>query len=184
MAKLTKDHNLAKANPKLAKEWHPRKNGKLKPTDITPGSSRSVWWVCENGHEWKAMVYERNRGSGCPSCLGRTRVDSRKLARHGNPRSRCGSPLTSSVRKVGVTSTGSVLVEMPRKEWERLCSLTLPPDDLGAAIVQYRTRQGLSQGAFAEMAGLHRNWVSAIERDRAVRMSFETYKSVIAVISG
>lgn len=33
-------------------------------------------------------------------------------------------------------------------------------------VKKYRTRQGLSQEAFAEKAGLHRTYISALEREK------------------
>ena len=61
--------DLATKNPELAKEWHPTKNGKLKPTDVMPGSGKKVWWLClECGYEWRASVDKRSRGVGCPQC--------------------------------------------------------------------------------------------------------------------
>lgn len=33
-------------------------------------------------------------------------------------------------------------------------------------LKKYRTQNGLSQGAFAEKAGLHRTYISAIEREK------------------
>ncbi len=33
-------------------------------------------------------------------------------------------------------------------------------------VKKYRTSKGLSQGAFAEKAGLHRTYISAIEREK------------------
>ena len=62
--------NLDTVNPILAKEWHPTKNGKLTPRDVTLGFKRKVWWICEKGHEWEAMIFSRNRGRGCPYCSG------------------------------------------------------------------------------------------------------------------
>lgn len=38
-------NDLATVNPVLAKEWHPTKNGDLKPTQVTAGSTISVWWL-------------------------------------------------------------------------------------------------------------------------------------------
>ena len=67
---INKRESLATKNPKLAKEWHPTKNGDFKPTDITCGSSEKVWWKCEKGHEWKAAINSRNSGVGCPICSG------------------------------------------------------------------------------------------------------------------
>jgi DNA-directed RNA polymerase subunit RPC12/RpoP len=62
--------SLSKRNPKLAKEWHPEKNGKLTPKDVTPGSQKRVWWKCKKGHEWQAVIHSRNHGYGCPCCSG------------------------------------------------------------------------------------------------------------------
>jgi len=66
--KVCKDNCLQTTNPELAKEWHPTKNGKLTPSDVTPGSHKKVWWKCKNGHEWQASVYTRNKGTGCNIC--------------------------------------------------------------------------------------------------------------------
>lgn len=57
--------------PGLLREWHPTKNAPLTPEGITYGSKRSVWWKCEKGHEWRAIVYTRIDGSGCPYCAGK-----------------------------------------------------------------------------------------------------------------
>lgn len=55
--------------PHIAAQWHPTKNGDLTPRDVTYGSVRKVWWICDEGHEWQASVYTRaGRGYGCPRC--------------------------------------------------------------------------------------------------------------------
>lgn len=64
-------NDLATKNPTLAAQWHPAKNGELKPEDVFPGSGKTVWWQCENGHEWKASVESRTNGKGCPYCGSR-----------------------------------------------------------------------------------------------------------------
>ena len=61
-------NDLATTNPGLAKEWHPTKNGDLTPQMIPAGTEKKVWWMCEKGHEWQAVVYSRNKGKGCPIC--------------------------------------------------------------------------------------------------------------------
>lgn len=61
-------NSLMYLNPKLASEWHPTKNGDLKPSDVTSKSSKNVWWLGKCGHEWKSKVCDRSRGSGCPIC--------------------------------------------------------------------------------------------------------------------
>ena len=63
--------DLATTNPELARQWHPTKNGNLKPTDVKEHSNKKVWWVCEKGHEWQAIVSSRTNGRGCPYCSGK-----------------------------------------------------------------------------------------------------------------
>ncbi|MDB4050984.1 zinc-ribbon domain-containing protein, partial [Flavobacteriaceae bacterium] len=60
---------LETVNPKLAKQWHPTKNGSLTPLDVSIGSFKNIWWKCDKGddHEWKAYLSTRSR-SGCPFC--------------------------------------------------------------------------------------------------------------------
>lgn len=72
MVRLIKGENdLATLYPALAKEWHPTKNGNLKPEDVTPGSGKEVWWLCSEGHPYLMEVNQRaKRGYGCPYCSG------------------------------------------------------------------------------------------------------------------
>ena len=64
--------SLAEKNSKLAREWHPTKNGTLTPYDISVNSPERVWWQCskDKRHEWDAPINSRNSGSGCPVCSG------------------------------------------------------------------------------------------------------------------
>jgi hypothetical protein len=69
----TKTTSLRAKCPKVAQEWHPTKNGALGPGDVTPGSSRKVWWQCHKDalHVWQAVIANRTgEGSGCPACSG------------------------------------------------------------------------------------------------------------------
>ena len=50
------DNCLQTLNPSLAKEWHPNKNDDLRPNDVTVGSRKKVWWICEKRHEWQAVI--------------------------------------------------------------------------------------------------------------------------------
>ena len=36
-------NNLLVSDPKIANEWHPTKNGDLRPEDVTPNMTRKVW---------------------------------------------------------------------------------------------------------------------------------------------
>lgn len=61
-------NDLATINPDLALEWHPTRNEPLLPTMVSSGSHKKVWWLCKNGHEWQAVIGNRNSGNGCPQC--------------------------------------------------------------------------------------------------------------------
>lgn len=67
-SKPLRGHSLAEVNPEVAKQWHPLRNGDLTPKNVSAGSHKRVWWLCENGHEWEAVIHSRNSGSGCPMC--------------------------------------------------------------------------------------------------------------------
>lgn len=69
--------DLATLNPFLASEWCFSKNGDLKPTDVSPGSNRKVWWKCQTcGYTWQALIWSRGKGRGCPNCAGKKRGNS------------------------------------------------------------------------------------------------------------
>lgn len=59
---------LSTTVPDVAKEWHPTKNGKLTPNDITKNSQKKIWWQCDKGHEWVAKASTRTEGKGCLVC--------------------------------------------------------------------------------------------------------------------
>ena len=61
-------NDLQTVNPALAKEWNYEKNDGLTPMDVTSNSNKKVWWKCKKGHEWQAIVANRNNGRGCPQC--------------------------------------------------------------------------------------------------------------------
>lgn len=62
-------NDLASVNPELALEWHPTKNGSLKPTMVKANSHEKVFWLGKCGHTWSAQINNRNaHGRGCPYC--------------------------------------------------------------------------------------------------------------------
>ena len=64
-------NDLATKDPELSKEWHPTRNGGLKPSDVLPHSNRKVWWKGKCGHEWEAVISSRySNRRGCPYCAG------------------------------------------------------------------------------------------------------------------
>lgn len=64
-------NSLATTHPDIAAQWHAR-NGALKPTHVTYGTTREVWWQCSKyqSHVWLARVQSRTITlAGCPSCV-------------------------------------------------------------------------------------------------------------------
>jgi Zn finger protein HypA/HybF involved in hydrogenase expression len=88
-------NSLTSKKPKLALEWHPIKNLKLTANDVTVGSSKRVWWLCNNcNNEWITSVSNRTSGKGCGACQGKVihsdgsnsmRVTRPDLAREFHP---------------------------------------------------------------------------------------------------
>lgn len=66
-------NDLQSQYPEIAAQWHPTRNGDLKPCDFMSASNRKVWWLDEHGHEWLMPVSARTRKDkpqGCPYCSG------------------------------------------------------------------------------------------------------------------
>jgi hypothetical protein len=68
---------VATLAPEVADQWHPTLNGDLTPNMVTIGSNKRVWWQCQEGHVWKAVVYARvgTQKTGCPVCTGKVREE-------------------------------------------------------------------------------------------------------------
>jgi hypothetical protein len=71
-----KEKQYVSNNAHYMTEWHWERNKELgfSPEKLTCGSGRKVWWRCANGHEWQAIIANRNKGQGCPYCAGRYAV--------------------------------------------------------------------------------------------------------------
>lgn len=65
------ENDLETLYPEIAGQWHATKNHGLLPSEVPAHSTRKVWWVCDNGHEWRSQIAARTRGAGCPICSGR-----------------------------------------------------------------------------------------------------------------
>lgn len=70
-------NDLAATRPEIAAQWHPTLNGTLTPQMVTAGSHKRAWWVCPEGHIWKAVIYSRAgpQRRGCPVCAGKVRLE-------------------------------------------------------------------------------------------------------------
>lgn len=65
-------NDLASRSPDIAKEWDSEKNAPLMPDAVAPQSNRRVWWICEKGHSYQAVVANRTSARvGCPYCSGK-----------------------------------------------------------------------------------------------------------------
>lgn len=74
------ERSLAVVDPELAVQLHPSRNGDVDAGSLAAGSGRRVWWRCDAGHDWQAVVGSRTRGSGCPYCRGRLPTELTCLA--------------------------------------------------------------------------------------------------------
>ena len=80
--RLCRSNSLAVVAPEVAAQWHPRKNGRLRPRDVFHRSGRIVWWKCDAApdHEWRTAVVNRQKlGPGCPFCSGKWLAPSDSL---------------------------------------------------------------------------------------------------------
>lgn len=69
---LSPTYNLKVCNPEVAAQWNYEKNSGLKPEDCVPQSHKIVWWKCEFGHDWRAIIKSRtHQGTKCPVCAGK-----------------------------------------------------------------------------------------------------------------
>ena len=104
-------NSLAFVNPKLAKEWHPTKNGTVTPSMIKPFSNLNVWWKCSKcGHEWQASVGNRNQGRDCPLCKT--------------------EKMSKSLSKVRLNNSLQEKFPQVAKEWNYERNGTLTPDKI------------------------------------------------------
>lgn len=72
---INKNGSLYSRFTKVSKEWHPTKNGNLKPEEFAAASNKEVWWLCptqECGHVWITPICMRTGKvpTSCPACSG------------------------------------------------------------------------------------------------------------------
>lgn len=69
-------NDLASQYPKLLKQWNFKKNKRIDPSTISPGTEKKVWWNhfvkgTNIKHEWKGSIAARvYQGVGCSICSG------------------------------------------------------------------------------------------------------------------
>ena len=67
-------NDMATTNPELLKEWDYSKNT-IKSDEVTKGTHKKIWWICNNNHSYKATIPARRTGTGCPYCSGNKVLD-------------------------------------------------------------------------------------------------------------
>ena len=75
---LSGENDLATTHPEIAAQWHPTKNGSRTPQMVVGSHHAKVWWLCSEGHVWKAIIRSRAgpQKCGCPVCAGKVKLSS------------------------------------------------------------------------------------------------------------
>jgi hypothetical protein len=136
--KVSVTNELARLHPALAAEWHPTRNGSLRPEAVTHKSPKVVWWRCSRNadHEWQAQVYHRaQRGTGCPHCRLKNIVLGRSLAATAPAIARQWHPTLNAPRTPRDVTPGANL----RVWWQ--CNKG--PDHVWQASIDSRVRDKL-----------------------------------------
>ena len=124
--------SLAAKYPDITREWHPTKNGELKPSEVSYGSARRVWWRClENPlHEWETSVHNRTALGGvkkCPLCsgVGQSAITAEKSLQQRHPDvakewhpTKNGDLLPSQVSRASGKKVWWKCSNNPDHEWE------------------------------------------------------------------
>lgn len=72
VAKSLYDFCMEFGETELLDQWDGEKNEEFTPHNVSRASHRRIWWKCNLGHEWQAVVYSRTTlRSGCPYCARR-----------------------------------------------------------------------------------------------------------------
>ena len=81
--RISNYNRLSEKFPISLKLWHPTKNGDLTPYDVSYGSQKKVWWICDKGHEFEQVINSKFSGGvlrlGCPYCSNAKSTFERSL---------------------------------------------------------------------------------------------------------
>ena len=69
--KILQESSILTTHPEIAKEWHPSLNYGITAADVSRGSNKKIYWLCENGHVWISTPHNRTKNNRkCPYCSG------------------------------------------------------------------------------------------------------------------
>lgn len=58
--------------PELVRQWDIPENRDFDPDQTGYASHKKIWWRCDKGHKWQAMISDRvTKDVGCPYCANR-----------------------------------------------------------------------------------------------------------------
>lgn len=121
-------NDLATLNPKLASEWHPTKNGNLKPDMVAVASGKRVWWLCPIcSHVWKTSIQSRNSGKGCKRCATKALAQKQRLS-HAEFMARFSEKGNKTLEILGEYANNSTKIEYKCLKCGRIDSML--PDGL------------------------------------------------------
>ena len=63
--------NFIIEDKKLLDMWNFPKNNNINIETVTLGSNKKVWWKCDKGHEWEALICNMSKSKDCPYCTNR-----------------------------------------------------------------------------------------------------------------
>ena len=61
-------NDIAYTHPDIAEQWHPTKNGDLKPTQVTYGTSNKIWWLCQTCETTVRFSKPADVSDECKTC--------------------------------------------------------------------------------------------------------------------
>jgi len=96
------------SNKELVKEWHLTRNSGLNIRNLPSNFNKKVWWLCKEGHEWKATVQNRMKGSDCPICYKGTRhKKALRTNRFAHPSGRSAATQNADLAKATFTQSSA-----------------------------------------------------------------------------
>ncbi len=108
-------NDMATRAPQLVPHFHPTRNAPDTPSSLSPRTNKTLWWLCDAGHEYQAKAGNRLQvgGLGCPVC------SNHKVLAGFNDLATTRPDIASSWHPVnnGLTTPQMVLAGTNKKAW-------------------------------------------------------------------
>ena len=86
------------------------------------------------------------------------------------------------MKKIGITSSGNVIVEMTPREWITANKELSSVHNVASLVKDYRQQKNVTQKTLARELGISRNTVSAVEQGKPVNPY--TTDKILSLIAG